>query len=65
LTLILHNGKTVQVKNYAVMGQDIWDFSTQPAKHIAMSSVDLAASKTATEANGGEFPNVPSVAGEN
>jgi hypothetical protein len=58
LTLILHDGKTVQMKNYAVMGQNIWDFSTQPAKRIALASVDLCASKTATEANGGEFPEL-------
>ena len=41
------------------MGQNIWDFSVQPAKRIALSNVDLeAASKNATEAAGGEFPDL-------
>jgi hypothetical protein len=58
IVLVLNNGKKLQVKNYAVMGQDIWDFSTQPTKRIAVSDVNVMASKAATEANGAEFPSL-------
>lgn len=58
VTLVLRDGKQVQLKSYAVMGQNIWDFSSQPAKRIALSNVDLNASRSATEASGGEFPEI-------
>ena len=58
VTLVLQDGKQVQLRSYAVMGQDIWDFSVQPAKRIAISSINVAASKTVTESNGGEFPEL-------
>jgi len=59
VTLILRDGKSVKMNSYAVMGQQIWDFSVQPAKKIALASIDLPASRTATEAAGGEFPEIP------
>jgi hypothetical protein len=58
LTLLLRDGKQLQLKSYAVMGHDIWDFSAQPAKRIALSTVDINASKNATEASGAEFPEI-------
>jgi hypothetical protein len=44
------------VQNYAVMGDSFWDFSRQPARRIAISSLNIEASTKATEASGGEFP---------
>lgn len=58
LALILKSGKQLRLKSYAVLGQDIWNFDTQPAKRISISSVDLNASRNATEADGGEFPEI-------
>ena len=58
ITLVLRSGKQVQLKSYAVMGKSIWDFNSVPAKRIALSTVDVEASKTATEASGGEFPEI-------
>jgi len=58
VTLILRDGKSLKLNSYAVMGQQIWDFSAQPAKRIALASIDLTASRTATEASGGEFPEI-------
>ena len=58
VTLVTKSGKQLQVKNYAVMGQYIWDFSVQPAKRIAISSLDLNASRVVTEGSGGEFPQI-------
>lgn len=58
ITLVLRDGRKLQVADYAVMGQDIWDFSKQPAKRISIASLNLPASKAETEANGGEFPKL-------
>lgn len=58
ITLVLPGGKQVQLKSYAVMGKYVWDFSAQPAKRIALSTVDIAASRAATEATGAEFPDI-------
>jgi hypothetical protein len=58
LTLVMRDGKQMQLKNYAVMGRTIWDFSTQPAKRIPLANVDVAASRSATEASGAEFPEI-------
>jgi hypothetical protein len=58
ITLVLRNGQQIQVQNYAVMGQIFWDFTTQPARKIPVSSIDIAASTRATEATGAEFPQL-------
>jgi len=58
LTLVMRDGKNLKLNSYAVMGQQIWDFSAQPAKKIALASIDLPASQKATEAAGGEFPEI-------
>jgi hypothetical protein len=58
VTLILHGGRTLKVKDYAVMNGVLWDFTVQPAHKIAVSDVDIEASAKATEAAGGEFPDL-------
>jgi hypothetical protein len=58
VTLVLRDGKTLKLNSYAVMGQQIWDFTAQPAKKIALANIDIAASQKATEAGGGEFPEI-------
>jgi len=58
VTLVLRDGTSLKLNSYAVMGPQIWDFSAQPAKKIAIASIDLPASRTATEAAGGEFPEI-------
>ncbi len=60
ITLVLRNGQQLQVQNYAIMNQTFWDFSSQPARRIPMSSIDIPASARATETNGGEFPQIDS-----
>jgi hypothetical protein len=59
VTLILRNGQQLQVQNYAVMSQTFWDFTNQTARKIPIANIDIAASTRATEANGGEFPQLP------
>lgn len=58
ITVILRNGQKLQVENYAVMGQTLWDFSKQPVRKIPLSSIDVAASTQATAASGAEFPQI-------
>jgi hypothetical protein len=56
LTVVLTNGKTLQVQNYAVMGSVLWDLSSQPTRKIPFANIDVPASTKATEASGAEFP---------
>ena len=58
VTLILRNGEQLTVRSYAVMNGTFWDFSKQPTRKIPLSSIDLSASQKATEAQGGEFPEI-------
>jgi len=60
VTLILRSGERVTVQSYAVMGETFWDFSTDPARKIPVSNIDLQASARATTASGGEFPQIDS-----
>ncbi len=60
LTVVLTSGQTLEVQNYAVMGDSFWDFSRQPARKIPLSKIDVAASARASEANGAEFPQLSS-----
>jgi hypothetical protein len=56
ITVVLNNGQTVHVQDYAVMGNTLWDLSSQPVKKIPAASIDIPASIKATEATGIEFP---------
>ena len=60
VTLVLRDGQQISVENYAVMNQTFWNFSKRPAQKIPVSDIDIAASTKATEANGGEFPQLGS-----
>ena len=56
--LVLRDGQQIQVQSYAVMDQTFWDFTRQPGRKIPLSSIDIAASARATQAKGGEFPQL-------
>jgi hypothetical protein len=58
IALVLRNGQTIQVQNYAVMNGIFWDFTKQPVKKIPITAIDVNASARATEAQGGEFPQL-------
>ncbi len=60
IVLVLKNGGQLSTRSYAVMNGTVWDFSKQPARKIPLATVDIAASTKATEASGGEFPEVSS-----
>jgi hypothetical protein len=58
LTLVLRTGEQLQVQNYAVTDNTFWDFAQRGTRKIPLSNIDLAASAKATQANGGEFPQL-------
>ncbi len=58
VTLVLRDGQRLQVQNYAVSGNTFWDFTDRGTRRIPISTIDLAASVKATQANGGEFPQI-------
>jgi hypothetical protein len=58
ITLVLRNGKQLEVQNYAVMDQTFWDFSSQPGRRIPIASIDVDASIRLNEAKGVEFPRL-------
>ncbi|HSU30317.1 MAG TPA: hypothetical protein VLJ11_03700 [Bryobacteraceae bacterium] len=60
ITVVLKNGNRVQVQNYAVMGQTFWDFTTQPARKIPVSNINVPESINASSASGAEFPALTS-----
>ena len=58
IQLVLNNGEELSVKSYAVMSGMLWDFSSGRLRKVPISSVDISASIKATEAKGGEFPQL-------
>lgn len=56
--LVLHSGQQLEVQSYAVMDRNFWDFTKQPARKIPIDTIDIAASTKATQAKGGEFPQL-------
>jgi hypothetical protein len=58
--LVLRDGQQLSVENYAIMNRTFWNFSKRPAQKIPISNIDITASTKATEANGGEFPQIGS-----
>jgi hypothetical protein len=60
IAVVLKNGQRMSVESYAVMNGFLWDFSKQPVRKIPVSSIDIPESTKATEASGGEFPDLSS-----
>jgi hypothetical protein len=58
LTLVLRSGEHLQITNYAITNNTLWDFGQRSTRKIPLSNIDLAASEKATEAAGGEFPDL-------
>lgn len=58
ISIVLRDGQQYTSKSYAVMNGMLWDFSSSRVRKFPASSVDIEASAKATEARGGEFPNL-------
>jgi hypothetical protein len=60
LVLIFRDGTQTQVRDFALIGQTLWDLSSRPTRKIALGQLNLEASIRATEALGAEFPAIQS-----
>ena len=58
LVLVFRDGTTLEVRDFALIGQTLWDLSSHPTRKIALGQLNLEASIRATEARGAEFPSV-------
>jgi hypothetical protein len=53
--LAFRDGHTAEVKNYAIVGDTLYDFSTQSRHKIALTELDLAATQKQNEDRGVDF----------
>jgi hypothetical protein len=53
--LVFHDGHTVEVKNYAIVGDVLYDFSTERRHKIALTDLDLTATQKQNEDRGIDF----------
>lgn len=60
VTVVLRDGKSFQTQSYAVMNGTLWDFSKPNPRKVPVAAIDIAASQKATDAAGGEFPDLSS-----
>jgi hypothetical protein len=56
LVLVFRDGTRLEVRDFALIGQTLWDLSSHPTRKIAVGQLNLEASIRATEARGAEFP---------
>lgn len=54
--LVYRDGRTSEIRNYAVVGQTLWIFSEERAEKVALSLLDLDATRKANEERGLDFP---------
>ena len=53
--LVYRDKHAEQIGNYAIVGQTLWILNEQRARKVALSDLDIAATKSANEARGVEF----------
>jgi hypothetical protein len=58
LVLVFRDGTQLEVRDFALIGQTLWDLSSHPSRKITLGQLNLEASIRATEARGAEFPAV-------
>jgi hypothetical protein len=56
IIVVLKTGQKIEILNYGIMNNLLWDFSKPNSRRIPLSSIDVPASVKATEAAGGSFP---------
>ena len=57
--MVLRSGQSFETKNYAVMGQTLWNFSRQPVQKVPLSEINIPASEKANAQRGIEFAVTP------
>ena len=60
--LVFRDGHTMEVKNYAILGDTLYDYSTGRSRKIALADLDLAATQKQNDDRGVDFrvPGHPS-----
>jgi len=53
--LVYRDGHTEEVQNYAIIGKTIWIFNESRARKVAISELDLPATKRDNEDRGIDF----------
>jgi hypothetical protein len=56
--LVYRDQHKEEVSNYAIVGQTLWNFSSQRTKKIPLADLDMAATEKANDDRGVAF-NVP------
>jgi hypothetical protein len=59
--LIFRDQRKMEVQNYAIVGQTLWNFSPQRTQKFPLSEIDLAATAKANDERGVDF-HIPSAA---
>jgi len=62
--LVFKDGRELEVENYAIVGQTLYDFSEGGRHKIALADLDLAATAKENDSHGNEF-RLPSAAAAN
>jgi hypothetical protein len=57
--LIYRDGRSAEVRNYAIIGQTLWIFSEERALKVPLAQLDLEATQKANEERGIEFLAAP------
>jgi len=53
--LIYRDGRRMEVQSFAIQGQNLWVFTNQGSRRVALSDLDLAATKQSNEERGIDF----------
>lgn len=53
---VFHDGKEMEVRDYAILGETLWVFSEQTTRKFLLSDFNIAASRQVNEEHGIEFP---------
>jgi len=58
VVLVFKNGKRIEAQGYAVAGQTLWILNGSGTQRVALSQLDVAATKKENLARGIQFPDV-------
>jgi outer membrane murein-binding lipoprotein Lpp len=57
--LVFHDGRRVEARNYAIVGQSLWIYTADDSKKVPLADLDVAATKTANSDRGVVFQLPP------
>lgn len=57
--LVFHDGRRVEARNYAIVGQSLWIYTADDSKKVPLADLDVPATKTANSDRGVVFQLPP------